>query len=115
VATSGGAVRLSRTTGPVKVATSGGAVTGVDLAPTFLDATTSAGRVALSLAKPPARVDVHTGGGGIDLALPVTDGGYRVTTTTKSGKVGVSVAQDLTSGRAVTATTGAGGIRIHPR
>jgi hypothetical protein len=115
VATSGGSVRLSRTTGPVKVATSGGGVTGVDLAPTFLDATTSAGKVALSLTKPAARIDVRTGRGGIDLALPVTDGGYRVMTKTASGKVGVSVAQDLTSGRAVTATTGAGRIRIHPR
>jgi DUF4097 and DUF4098 domain-containing protein YvlB len=115
VATSSGAVRLTRVTGTVKAATSAGPIVGVDLAPSALDGVTSAGDIRVSLAQPASRVDLHTGGGGIDLALPVADGGYRVTTKTGSGKPAVSVAQDPSSGRAVSAQTGSGRIRIHPR
>lgn len=111
VRTSAGAVRLTATSGAVKLATSAGAISGVDLASPSIDATADAGRIGLSLAKPAARVDLRTHAGSIDLALPVAPGGYRVTTE----KADVSVAEDPTSSRAVSARTGAGSIRIHPR
>jgi Putative adhesin len=115
VTTSAGAVRLTRDAGPVKVVTSAGSIDGVDLTPPSLDASTDAGRIRVSLAEPASRVDLRTHAGSIDLALPPAPGGYRVTANTGAGKANVSVAQDPTSPRAVTARTGAGSIRIHPR
>jgi len=115
VETSSGGVRLLGTRGPVRVSTSAGNVDGVDLVADFLDATTQAGRIRLSLAEPSGRVGLRTGAGNIDLALPPVDAGYRVTTETGAGKVDVSVGQDPGAARAVTATTGAGNIRIRPR
>jgi hypothetical protein len=110
-----GNVRLTRTTGPVKVDTSAGNVEGVDLAPQFLDATTSAGRIRLSLAEAPGRLGLKTGAGSIDVGLPVVPGGYRVATETGAGKADVTVEQNEGGSRAIIATTGAGNIRIHPR
>ena len=110
-----GNVRLTRTRGPVKVDTSAGNVEGVDLAPQFLDATTGAGRIRLSIAEAPGRLGLKTGAGSIDVGLPTTPGGYRVATETGAGKVDVTVEQNEGGSRAIVATTGAGNIRIHPR
>ena len=110
-----GNVRLTRTRGPVKVDTSAGNVDGVDLAAQFLDATTSAGRIRLSIAEAPGRLGLKTGAGHIDVGLPTTPGGYRVATETGAGKVDVTVEQNQGGSRAIIASTGAGNIRIHPR
>ena len=110
-----GNVRLTRTRGPVKVDTSAGNVEGVDLAAQFLDATTDAGRIRLSIAEPPGRLGLKTGAGNIDVGLPATPGGYRVATDTGAGKVDVTVEQNEGGSRAILATTGAGDIRIRPR
>lgn len=115
VTTSAGGVRLTGTTGAVKVATSAGSIDGTDLKSPAVDASADAGRIRLALAEPAARVDLRTHAGSIDLALPAAPGGYRVDAKTGAGKANVSVAQDPTSARAVTARTGAGGIRIHNR
>jgi len=115
VTTSSGAVRLTRDAGPVKVVTSAGSIDAVDLTSPSLDASTDAGRIRMSLAEPAARVDLRTHAGSIDLALPDAPGGYRVTTNKGAGKAKVTVAQDPTSPRAITARTGAGSIRIRPR
>jgi hypothetical protein len=115
VATSAGAVHLSGIGGPITARTSTGAIDGVDLAPTAVDATTSAGAIRLSLSQPAQRIDLASGDGAVDLALPGAEGGYRVTTTSRTGTVAVTVAQDPTSGRAVSARTGAGRITVHPR
>jgi hypothetical protein len=110
-----GNVRLTRTRGPVKVDTSAGNVDGVDLAAQFLDATTSAGRIRLSIAEAPGRLGLKTGAGNIDVRLPTTPGGYRVATETGAGKADVTVEQNEGGSRAIIATTGAGNIRIRPR
>ena len=110
-----GNVKLIRTRGPVKVDTSAGNVDGVDLAVQFLDATTGAGRIRLSVAEPPGRLGLKTGAGSIDVGLPTTPGGYRVATDTSAGKVDVTVEQNEGGSRAIIASTGAGNIRIHPR
>jgi hypothetical protein len=110
-----GNVRLTRTRGPVKVDTSAGNVDGVDLAAQFLDATTSAGRIRLSIAEPPGRLGLRTGAGSIDVGLPTTPGGYRVAAETGAGKADVTVEQNEGGSRAIIAKTGAGNIRIHPR
>jgi hypothetical protein len=110
-----GNVRLIRTRGPVKVGTSAGDVDGVDIAAQFLDATTSAGRIRLSIAEAPGRLGLKTGAGNIDVGLPTTPGGYRVATETGAGKADVTVEQNEGGSRAIIASTGAGNIRIHPR
>ena len=110
-----GNVRLTRTRGPVKVGTSAGHVDGVDLAAPFLDATTGAGRIRLSIVEAPGRLGLKTGAGSIDVGLPTTPGGYRVATDTGAGKVDVTVEQNEGGSRAIIASTGAGNIRIHPR
>jgi hypothetical protein len=115
VATSAGGVHLSAIGGPITARTTAGALDGVDLSPTAVDATTSAGAIRLSLSQPAERIDLATGDGAVDLALPDAEAGYRVTTATRTGKVAVTVAQDPTSGRAVSARTGAGRITVHPR
>jgi hypothetical protein len=115
VATSAGGVHLRAIGGPITARTTAGALDGVDLSPTAVDATTSAGAIRLSLSQPAERIDLATGDGAVDLALPDAEAGYRVTTATRTGKVAVTVAQDPTSGRAVSARTGAGRITVHPR
>ena len=115
VDTEAGGVRLLATRGPVRATTSAGNIDGVDLAAGFIDATTDAGRIRISLAEPSARVDLRTAAGNIDLTLPNAPGGYRVTTETGAGRVDVNVPEEATSARAVTATTGAGNISIHSR
>jgi len=110
-----GNVRLTRTRGPVKVDTSAGNVDGVDIAAQFLDATTSAGRIRLSIAEAPGRLGLKTGAGNIDVGLPTTAGGYRVAAETGAGKADVTVEQNEGGSRAIIASTGAGNIRIHPR
>jgi len=110
-----GAVRLNRTRGPVRVTTAAGNVDGVDLGADFLDATTGAGRIRLSLAEPSGRVGLRTGAGDIDLALPPAPGGYRVDAEAGAGRVDVDVAQDPTAAQAVIARSGAGNIRISSR
>lgn len=115
VGTSGGDVHLTGLAGTVKATTSAGSIDGADLNPTTLDAVTSAGDIRVSLTQPPGRIDLRTGAGGVDLALPEAPGGYRVMTNTRSGRVAVSVAQDPSSGRAVTARTGSGRITVHRR
>jgi hypothetical protein len=115
VDTDAGAVRLSRTRGPLRVTTSAGDIEGEDLVAGFLDATTKAGRIRLSMAEPSSRVGLQTSAGSIDLALPRAEGGYRVMTETGAGEVDVSVVNDPGALRAVTARTGAGNITIHDR
>ena len=110
-----GNVRLVRTRGPVKVDTSAGNVEGQDIVAEYLDATTGAGRIRLSIAEAPGRLGLKTGAGNIDVGLPTTLGGYRVATDTGAGKVDVTVEQNQGGSRAIMATTGAGSIRIHPR
>lgn len=115
VATSSGSVRLAGTKGPAKVTTSAGNVDGVDLVASFLDATTGAGNVRLSLAEPPGRLGLKTGAGTIDVALPAAPGGYRVDAETDAGKVDVAVEQDPGGSRTVTARSAGGNIGVHLR
>lgn len=115
VETKAGGIRLDRTRGSVRASTSAGSIDGTDVVAGFLDATTAAGRIRLSLAEPSPRMGLRTDAGSIDVALPPAQGGYRVTTDTGAGKAEVTVAQDPTAARAINATTGAGNIRIHPR
>lgn len=110
-----GNVRLTRTKGPVKVDTSAGNVEGVDVVAQFLDATTDAGRIRLSMAEPPGRLGLKTGAGNIDVGLPTAPGGYRVAPEAGAGKVDVTVEQNEGGSRSILATTSAGSIRIHPR
>lgn len=110
-----GNVRLTRTRGPLKVDTSAGNVEGVDIVAQFLDVTTGAGRIRLAVAEPPGRLGLTTGAGNIDVSLPATEGGYRVAADAGAGKADVSVEQNEGGSRAVTATTGGGNIRVHPR
>lgn len=115
VTTGAGGVDLRGTRGPVRVTTSAGAVAGTDLAADFLDATTGAGAIRLTMAEPPGRVGLHTGAGGIDLALPSVPDGYRVDAKAGAGKVDVNVPSNPSGNRAVVVTSGAGRVRIHPR
>ncbi|HEX2048703.1 MAG TPA: DUF4097 family beta strand repeat-containing protein [Acidimicrobiales bacterium] len=115
VETEAGGVRLVGTRGPVRASTAAGDIDGADLVAGFVDATTGAGGIRLSLAEPSARVGLRTDAGNIELALPDAPGGYRVTTETGAGRVEVTVPQEALSSRAVTATTGAGNITIRTR
>jgi hypothetical protein len=115
VDTGSGSVRLARTKGPVRVNTSAGNVEGVDLAPDFLDATTNAGRIRLSLAEPPGRLGLRTGAGNIDVGLPRVPGGYRVDADAGAGRVDIGVENNEGGSRTVTARTGAGNIGVHVR
>jgi len=115
VDTLAGAVRLARTKGPVRVNTSAGDVDGVDLVAAFMDATTGAGRIRLSLAEPPGRIGLRSGAGNIDLALPAVEGGYRVDAEAGAGKVDVGVEQNSGGSRTVVARSGAGNIGVRVR
>ena len=113
--TSAGRVRLARTGGPLRINTSAGNVDAEDITAEFVDATTGAGRIRMSLAEPPGRVGLRTGAGNIVLALPETAGRFRVDAEAGAGRVDVGVANDPGASRAVIARSGAGNITIRPR
>ena len=115
VETGAGGIRLTGTEGPVRAFTSTGNIDGDDLVAGFLDASTDAGRIRVSLAEPSARVALRTEAGDLDLALPAAGGGYRITTETDAGEGDLALAYEPGANRAVTATTGAGDIRIRTR
>lgn len=110
-----GDVRLHRTRGPVRVETSAGTLEGVDIVAEYLDATTAAGAIRLSLALPPGRLGLTTGAGDIDVTLPAAEAGYRVVADTGSGTADVGVVRNEGGSRAIIAKTGSGTIRVHPR
>jgi hypothetical protein len=113
VATEAGAISLTGGSGPMTARTTAGAIRGVDLSPLYMDASTTAGAIRLSLARPSARVDLRTGAGAVEVTLPPDR--YRVETHAATGKADVGVVVDPTSPFAVRVTTTAGAIRIRPR
>lgn len=115
VDTKAGGVRLAGTRGPVRVNTGAGDVDGVDIAVSYLDATTSAGRIRLSLAEPPGRLGLRTRAGSIDVALPAADGGYRVDADAGEGRVDVGFEQNEGGSRTVVARSDAGNIAVRVR
>ncbi len=115
VDTRAGGVRLAGTRGPVRVSTWAGDVDGVDLAVSYLDATTRGGRIRLSLAEPPGRLGLRTRAGNIDVALPAAEGGYRVDADAGAGRVDVGVEQNEGSSRTVMARSDAGTIAVRVR
>jgi len=115
VDTKSGAVGLARTKGPVRVTTAAGNVDGVDLTANFMDATTGAGRIRLSLAEPPGRLGLQSGAGNIEVRLPAAVGGYRVDADAGAGKVDIGVEQNPGGSRTITARSGAGNIGVRVR
>lgn len=107
----GGSLRVYNLGGDVDLSTSTGSISGSDLAATTVRVSASSGGVRLGFTAPPQQVEVHTGVGSIDVEVPPDQEPYAVSANGLRTRVEVAAAPD--GSRAITATTGAGSIRIH--
>ena len=97
----------------VRLASSAGDVTGEDLTARSVDATSSAGEVALDLARPPERVLADSSAGDVRVLLP--GGTYAVDAETSAGDEDVAVAQDPDSEATIRVRSSAGDVTVARR
>lgn len=106
----GGSVELAGLSGPLEIDVDGGAITGRDLTSRDVRARAGAGSVLLEFAGAPTRVDAAAGAGRVEVVVPRDAEGYRVEVA--SGDRTVSVAEDPTSERVITARASAGEVVV---
>jgi hypothetical protein len=112
VATFGGALTLNDLTGPLQAGTGGGPLLARDIDSATATVTTDGGEARIGFAKAPDGLFVSTGGGPAALALPA--GPYALTARSYGGPEVVGIATDPAAGRSITVTTGGGPLRIEP-
>lgn len=110
---SGGSVRVSGLTGALRLDSSAGSVTGLDLRSAQVDANSSAGSVHLVLAAAPTRVAVRSSAGSVDVAVPRDATSYRVVADASAGSRRVDIRTDPSSEHSITAHSSAGSVHVH--
>jgi DUF4097 and DUF4098 domain-containing protein YvlB len=110
-----GDIVADRLAGHLDLTTDSGNVTGRDLYPTVLKATTDAGNVDLEFATQPVSVNANSDSGDVDVTVPA-GGEYRVDATTDAGDVTVQgILRNDHAGRSITATADAGDVTVRGR
>lgn len=109
---SGGGITVADAAGAVDLRSSGGGITGERLRGPEARAESSGGGVRLGFATAPQLVEASSSGGGVEIRLPRTDGGYRVDASSSGGDRSVDVPTDPASSRRIRATSSGGDVRI---
>lgn len=109
-----GSTEVSNTTGPLRLHTGFGHISGYQLRSTAITATTPSGEVYLDVLAAPQSLAVDAGSGSVSIFVP-GEYTYRVAGSSSSGSRSVGVAQDAASTRSITATTESGDVRIRGR
>ncbi|QES49044.1 hypothetical protein DEJ50_15755 [Streptomyces venezuelae] len=107
---SSGDVKADRITGPLKVRTSSGSITGTALGGPAAEARSGSGDVRLGFEKAPRSAEAETSSG--DVGLTVPGGPYRVEASTGSGDRDISVPTDPGVAARLTVKTSSGDLRI---
>jgi Putative adhesin len=108
-----GDITVVELSGPLDLRTRSGEITGEGLRGGVLRAASDTGDVQLELVAPPRSVDVTTGDGEIDLAVPDTTA-YRVDVDSGSGEKRVLVPLDPTSAHTLRVDGGTGDVTVRP-
>ena len=110
-----GDIFADRLAGHLDLTTDSGDVTGRDLYPTVLKATTDAGNVDLEFATQPVSVRANSDSGDVEVTVPA-GGEYRVDASTDAGDVTVQgILRNDHAGRSITATADAGDVTVRGR
>jgi hypothetical protein len=109
---SGGDITASGLAGPARLDSSGGGVRAAGLRSPHVEARSSGGDVELSFDSAPDRVTADSSGGGVRIALPRVEGGYRVTADSSGGDTRTEVPTDPRSERLIEAHSSGGGVRL---
>ena len=110
-----GDILADRLAGHLDLTTDSGDVSGRDLNPTVLKATTDAGNVDLEFATQPVSVHANSDSGDVEVTVPA-GGEYRVDATTDAGDVTVDgILRNDHAGRSITATADAGDVTVRGR
>lgn len=110
-----GDVRADRLAGHLELDTKSGDVTGSQLNPVSVRATTTAGRVNLNFTTQPVSVRAFSDAGDVAVAVP-GGGEYRVDTASKGGTVRVDgIIRNDRALRSITAAAGVGDVRVTGR
>jgi Putative adhesin len=110
-----GSTHMEDVTGPVKITSASGSITGTRLGVAEFSARLASGRTDLDFAKPPQLVNVAASSGAVTLRLPHTDGAYGVEVHTASGAEEIQVPTDPASEHRVTVSTSSGKVEVLPR
>ena len=109
-----GRIELVRLSGTLHADTDNGRLEGEGLTSSSVTATSDNGRVELDFVDVPDRVVASTDNGSIEIALPDVEGGYNVDTQTDNGSEDVTVLDNPSSTRTVTAETDNGSVTVRP-
>jgi hypothetical protein len=110
-----GSTHMEDVTGPVKITSASGSITGTRLGVPEFTARLASGRTDVDFALPPQLVTVVASSGAVTLRLPATEGAYGVEIQTASGAEEIQVPTDPASERRVTVSTSSGKVEVLPR
>jgi hypothetical protein len=97
----------------LRLSSSSGDVTGLDLASTVVDASSDSGEVRLGFAAAPSHVAAHSDSDLVDIRVPADGDPYAVTARSDSDSVTVTVASDPASARTIAASSDSDEVRVH--
>jgi hypothetical protein len=110
-----GDISAERLAGHLRLTTDSGDVSGHDLNPISVRATTDAGNVDLDFTTQPVSVSANSDSGDVDVTVPA-GGEYRVDATTAAGDVKVEgILRNDRAGRSISATADAGDVTVRGR
>jgi hypothetical protein len=110
VETGAGSIEVDGLSGRLRAESGAGSIRGRRLESEKVTAESGAGSIELTFTRPPTDVVAESGAGGIDLEVP--DDSYRVLADSGAGTVANELGTDPASPRSITASTGAGSVRI---
>ncbi|MGH3301569.1 MAG: hypothetical protein ACRDOK_07780 [Streptosporangiaceae bacterium] len=103
-----GQVQLSDTSGPLRISTNAGSITGTAIRSAVVRATASAGNVSFTFAAAPQRVDISSSNGDATARVPVAGHRYHVAMTSGTGTASSRVPDDPHSGNTLHVSSGNG-------
>jgi DUF4097 and DUF4098 domain-containing protein YvlB len=112
VGSDNGRVELVRLTGDVLASSDNGSITGTALGSDVVLANSDNGRVELTFAEPPVRVEVDSDNGRIEIVVPDTDDTYLVDASSDNGSTDIGVRTDPASDRTIVADADNGSVTL---
>lgn len=109
---SAGQVQLSDTSGPLRISTNDGSITGTAIRSAVVRATASAGNVSFTFVVAPQRADISSSDGNATARVPVAGQRYHVAVTSGTGTARSSVPDDPHSGNTVQVSSGSGNATV---
>jgi hypothetical protein len=107
-----GQVQLSNTTGPLRISTNAGSITGTAIRSPVVRATANAGNVSFTFAAAPQRADISSSSGDATARVPVAGHRYHIAVTSGTGTAISRVPDDPYSANTVHVSSGNGNATV---